>query len=150
MLALTDVANQCTQELSADFADKLRWRLAEVRPDCGVAEHERRISATLDFLAACAIPGAPSLAPSPAIDQVWHEMIMHTADYRELCLGLGVAFIDHEPAGPHSSAMPSVEDTVTFMRSRGIATDNAEDLWQSDGATKCCGHRVVLVDDARV
>lgn len=42
------------------------------------------------------------LSPSALIDQVWHQHLLHTAQYRAACSALGV-FIDHDPEGALSS-----------------------------------------------
>lgn len=125
--------------LSPVFAEKLEPRLREVLPDCTSSERQRRVAAALDFLSCCARPEAPSLAPSPKIDAIWHEMIMFTADYRKLCHDMGVAFIDHEPIQGDIVDAPTVGQTVTFMRECGIEPD--PDLWNVNEPAKCCsGH----------
>jgi hypothetical protein len=127
--------------LSSQYAAKLDRRLEELLPDCGRDERRRRIEGALDFLYCCSRPGAPSLAPTPKIDAVWHEMIMFTADYRALCRSLGVAFVDHEPLEPGAEDAPSVAQTVAFMRKCGISLAGSADLWSEDEAAKCCsGH----------
>lgn len=126
-------------ELSPDFAGKLDTRLRTALPECSIAERQRRVAAALDFLQCCTRPGAPSLAPSPAIDAVWHEMIMFTADYRELCHSMGVAFIDHEPLDGTEPDAPTVSATVSFMKECGLKP--SADLWSTTEAPKCCsGH----------
>jgi hypothetical protein len=125
--------------ISPRFAAKLMGRLGETLPDCGRDERERRVQGALEFLHCCARPGAPSLAPSPAIDEVWHEMIIFTADYRELCHSMDVAFIDHEPLDGTEPNAPTVAATVTFMKRCGL--DPSPDLWDSTATPRCCsGH----------
>jgi hypothetical protein len=69
-------------------------------------------------------------------------MIMFTADYRQLCRSLGVAFIDHEPIAQGALEAPSVEETVTFMRKCGVRPDPA--LWEAQGPARCCSGHVSL------
>lgn len=134
----SSLAGNRAPELPSGFAEKLEARLGTTLPDCGPAERQRRIAAALEFLSCCARPGAPALAPSPAVDAVWHEMIMFTAEYRELCHKMGVAFIDHEPLGAEADG-PTVSATVSFMRECGFQP--SADLWNTTEPANCCsGH----------
>lgn len=49
------------------------------------------------FLDLCAASATP-LAPSKKVDRAWHELILHTRAYAELCEERYGRFIHHDPA----------------------------------------------------
>lgn len=143
MSAFEVIPSAPRSELSPGYAEKLRDRLAEVLPGLSPADRWRHVRATLDFLTCCTVEGNTMLAPSSAVDVVWHEMIMFTADYRAHCADLGVAFIDHEPTRPGMNT-PTVRRTVEALRRNRLLSPETADLWVDDAPAKCCGGCVPL------
>ena len=64
---------------------------------CNETEAVRAYGELLKFLALCASE-ADTLAPSKCVDEVWHEVILHTQFYATLCDRLFGGFIHHAPA----------------------------------------------------
>jgi hypothetical protein len=60
------------------------------------AEAKRRAVELSKFLFVCSETADP-LVPSPAVDDIWHDFILHTKDYAAFCaLNFG-KFIHHNP-----------------------------------------------------
>jgi hypothetical protein len=72
--------------------------LARLKQRLGYSDDEARKAWTelLRFLIVCGQADG-SLAPSKRIDEVWHEVILHTRDYAALCTALCGHFIHHTP-----------------------------------------------------
>lgn len=138
---LSPMSIAAINSLPADFEHKLTNRLAMVHPGTSRGELRRHVEATVEFLSWCTIADAPPLAPCPAVDVVWHEMIMFTADYRALCRQIGAGFIDHEPIEHPDPKGPSALRTLAFARRHGRVPRHP-DLWAYSGAAKCCGGHV--------
>lgn len=47
--------------------------------------------------------GIPKCSPSPFIDAIWHELILDTVAYREVCESLVDGFVDHNPEDAEDS-----------------------------------------------
>lgn len=60
-----------------------------------------------------------ALVPVPAVDEVWHELILDTVRYRELCDEVFGAFLDHVPtrdgALDPQLARAAAEDTTGLL-----------------------------------
>lgn len=125
--------------LSTSFERKLDGRLQDLRPSLDGPERRRRIDATVGFLQLCVAHPGEWYAPSEPVDEVWHEMITHTRDYRALCDELG-GFVDHEPfTGEEHEGRPTVLATKQQLVARGMLAPADEDLWQVTDAARCCG-----------
>lgn len=67
------------------------------------------------FLSICATyPN--NLTPSPKIDAIWHEFIIHTKDYHEYCMSTFGRFIHHNPS--------ILANAGTYNNSRDLILDN--------------------------
>jgi hypothetical protein len=66
------------------------------------------------FLYLCATSDLPC-APSKALDNIWHEFILHTRDYQDFCLWFLGTFIHHQP-----SDRVEVE---SYARTRALAAE---------------------------
>jgi len=64
------------------------------------------------FLYLCAI-NEQSMAPSPKIDEIWHDFILFTADYSAFCKGMTGHFIHHRPRR---------RDDIPSIRNLGLDT----------------------------
>ena len=70
-----------------------------------------------------------SLSPSAVVDQVWHQHILHTKQYRLTCTALGV-YIDHDPAGagdPESVREKRLKMTKAFYKT--VFNEDAPDKY---------------------
>lgn len=64
---------------------------------------EVQIAECLKYLAIVSLTQGRRLPVTPDVDDVWHELILQTRDYRELCETLpGARFVDHESIDPAS------------------------------------------------
>lgn len=62
-----------------------------------------QIRECLKYLAIISLTPGRRLPVTPDVDDVWHELILQTRDYRELCSTLpGAKFLDHESIDPIS------------------------------------------------
>jgi len=83
-------------------------------------------------------PWGTRLAPSPAVDAVWHEHILDTAAYRADCDSIFGRFLDHSPSfgGENDTALleSRYHHTLeTYEQGFGRAPDAR--MWPSFGAT---------------
>ncbi|WP_448389279.1 hypothetical protein [Microbacterium aurum] len=62
---------------------------------------EEQFVECMKFLAITSATSGRRIAVKPEVDQVWHELILQTASYAELCRALpGAKFINHESISP--------------------------------------------------
>jgi hypothetical protein len=74
---------------------KLRAR----RPDIDPAQFPRIERGLRDFFEAYLRSGCKPVAmPSQAVDELWHEFILHTRHYQEFCANAFGRFLHHSPA----------------------------------------------------
>lgn len=66
------------------------------------------------FLYISMITGEPC-SPSRIVDEMWHEFILHTADYRAFCDKYNGGFIDHSPS--------DVPEIVGYVRTKAVAEE---------------------------
>lgn len=52
------------------------------------------------------------VAPSDAVDQVWHQHILYTVDYERFCNYFGAQFIHHSPDRYESSSIHAYTQTM--------------------------------------
>lgn len=123
----------------SDFGAKVDIRLKETFPDLGLDERKRRVGATLNFLNLVASNPGRRFAPSRAVDDVWHEMVVHTADYREFCAAQFDGFIDHTPFTTPGPGDPTADATIDAFASAGVSLSDHSDLWVRGEVAKCCG-----------
>lgn len=129
--------------LASDFADKLKHRLREGQPRLTTPEMSERIAATLNFLNLVASNPDREFAPTPVVDDVWHEMVTHTADYRLLCRRLG-GFIDHTPFHEFDPANPTPDETIDAFAAAGVVPVGAGVIWERGAQARCCGGHISL------
>lgn len=81
-----------------------------------------------------------SCSPSKVIDSMWHEFLVHTADYRSFCQEFSRnGFIDHNPSGK--------PETENYVRTRelvlGLFGTLDEEMWpdasHASAASDCEG-----------
>lgn len=124
------------------FRARLMAKLRDRRPGVTDGEILEWIDSTLEFLSWCAMPETPPLGPCAEVDLVWHEMILFTSSYRDLCRRFGVAFIDHEPIEDHQPDSPSAAKTLSCVRALGIEPRDPT-IWSSTRHSRCCGGHVL-------
>ncbi len=88
--------------ICARFADKHGLSLEKAQV---VFEETKR------FLYVAIVSQQPC-SPSKIVDEMWHEMIMHTAKYRDFCADFNGDFIDHTP-----SDTPELEGYIRTKKS---------------------------------
>ncbi|MFJ2780933.1 MULTISPECIES: hypothetical protein [unclassified Kitasatospora] len=104
---------------------------ATVRDSNPGMEHHlsRRIVAeALAFLSTVAKCPRVGIAPSPAVDEGWHALVLDTLLYARLCTGLG-GFIHHRPERPEEATYDATVSgrTLAAMAGCGYAADLS--LW---------------------
>jgi hypothetical protein len=82
--------------------------LADYTLSAGLTAEEvaRRARELVKYLFLCANTQSP-LVPSPAVDDIWHDFILHTRAYAEYCADSFGIFIHHLPSRTHN---PSLRD----------------------------------------
>lgn len=74
-----------------------------------------------------------SLAPSPIVDEAWHQFILFTVDYAAYCDAVAGRFIHHHPIIPGISLRSdclSVAESYAYLRAQGYELD--ESLWRDE------------------
>jgi len=82
----------------------------DVRPERAAELFEQ----TKRYLVIGRLVGA-ELAPSPAVDALWHTWILFTYDYHVFCEKVG-GYIHHKPLPPGSPEQPPLEPTIELLR----------------------------------
>ncbi|MGW5052368.1 glycine-rich domain-containing protein [Actinokineospora sp. NPDC004072] len=110
-------------------------RLAEDHPE--MAERAAQIvDQALAFLTAAATVPEGGLRPSPLVDLGWHQLILDTRLYADLCDRLAGQFLHHVPddgSGEGGASTGEVARTVEAIRAAGYVVDM--ELWPR--AAKC-------------
>lgn len=130
-----------SEVLGARYTDRVTARLRAANPDLGPEQISARITEATRFLALCVRYPARTLSPSPDVDMAWHEMLLFTAEYQQLCRRLGVDFVHHEPAVGSEVANFSVGATIDLMQRERVAYDR--DLWDAAAVADCACARGV-------
>ena len=87
------------------------------------------------FLYHCATSDL-ACAPSKAIDNIWHEFILHTRDYQEFCLRFLGTFIHHQP----SDRVEAESYARTRELAAGVFGNLDNELWpQGSTVSANCG-----------
>lgn len=84
------------------------------RNNVSILDAEKIGGELVKFLTLCAA-SEQSLAPSPAIDEMWHHFILHTRDYGDWCTSHFGRFIHHVPSDS--------PDCFAYRRTRDLLTD---------------------------
>jgi hypothetical protein len=75
------------------------------------------------------------LAPSPEVDEAWHQFILFTSDYTRYCDAVAGEYIHHHPVIPGippAANSLSVAQSYAYLVARGHRLD--ESLWREDQA----------------
>lgn len=114
---------------------------------------------TKRFLALSTLVNVP-LAPSPVIDDGWHEFLMYTEDYQRFCRDCVGKFIHHRPTDPSGEPEEElrqiVENTLSVARAtfgalsanwsfRRASADCSPDV-NCESAPSDCATNVVAAD----
>ncbi|WP_258177320.1 glycine-rich domain-containing protein [Streptomyces solincola] len=89
---------------------------------------DRVVTEALKFVVTAAKFPTVDIAPSNAVDEGWHALVLHTRLYEKLCEGLG-HFVHHFPERPDTGRDdPHVlTRTVATIEQAGLNVD--ADLW---------------------
>jgi len=83
------------------FPENVRRLLAVRHPTRGPTEHALVEAATRQwFRMVATAPGATFSMPSTAVDELWHELILHTDEYASFCDAALGRFLHHRPEDP--------------------------------------------------
>lgn len=87
--------------IRSDYVEMVRSRVDEREITCT----DQHILECLKYLTILSLTTGRRIAVTPEVDEVWHELIVQTSSYRELCEGLpGRRFINHQSIGPSDYA----------------------------------------------
>ncbi|HEV7993779.1 MAG TPA: hypothetical protein VGP25_18270 [Gemmatimonadaceae bacterium] len=95
--------------------------------------HERELKR---YLLLCATHSDVSLPISPAIDDLWHEFVLHTRDYAAFCSGLTGGFIHHVPMTADDSRAAVAHRYALLLRfyEEEFGESPPADVWRRSGA----------------
>jgi hypothetical protein len=85
---------------------------------CSLTETPIGLAEVLKFLSLAAAEETQSLTPSRRVDLVWHELILFTRLYQNLCTTHFGRFIHHEPAETHVSCTNQYHATLDAYAQR--------------------------------
>jgi hypothetical protein len=80
---------------------------------------------TKRFLVVGRLVGA-HLAPSPEVDEMWHQWILYTMDYTDFCEKLG-GYVHHKPIPTGSPEQPPLDPTISLLEAAYGPVD--ETIW---------------------
>jgi hypothetical protein len=95
-MRLQDLELRLEQGLTASFLTQLKQRVMGAHPNVSSAEYEWELLELKRYLAMNAILRQTPMF-SEAVDEIWHEMIMFTREYQQLCERLTGGMIHHTP-----------------------------------------------------
>jgi hypothetical protein len=72
------------------------------------------------------------VAPSDAVDQVWHQHILYTSDYAEFCRKYAWRFLHHNPDRTDGASQDSFNTTRALYQIE-FGEDPPKDIWESWG-----------------
>lgn len=129
------------------------WKLSDVarraQKRCGWSDYERRAieRAYRRFLTIIAIDPEKSYGMvNGPIDEFWHEHLIHTMDYEQMCREVFGRTIHHCPLGTGavSESTKPMYVCATLPALRRVFGVRAGRLWpaneDSSATAKCCGH----------
>jgi hypothetical protein len=98
-------------------------------------------------------PKAKLAMPSVIVDDMWHEFVLHTRDYAELCESAFVRFLHHTPESAMSAEGASVNRTAGIAMTYRLARQDEPDesgrlplLFRADAELGISGGRRYLAD----
>lgn len=82
------------------FPPGLEVKFAAARPELRATDRALVLEGLRDWFAICRSVRGPRFyaMPSRAVDDAWHELILFTREYRELCRRALGQYLDHTPA----------------------------------------------------
>jgi hypothetical protein len=115
--------------VDAEF-DAVTATVMDNNPDMKPGTAARIVEQALAFVATAA-DTTEAMAPSRAVDEGWHALILHTRLYERLCARLGT-FVHHVPQRPADTRDDYTPDwltrTTAAMEAAGYQV--GADLWQ--------------------
>lgn len=106
--------------------------------DCQEKDAAKALREVLRFLYLVANHDAGMLTPSHRVDLAWHEFILCTRVYRDICNSLFGRYIDHHPGGSKESNLRQYQATLRFYQATYGLPDPA--FWSSAQYTdSSCG-----------
>jgi uncharacterized membrane protein YgcG len=109
-MPLQALEQRLEQGLSASFLAQLKQRVMGAHPNLSSAEYEWKLLELKRYLAMNAILRQTPMF-SEAVDEIWHEMIMFTREYQQLCERLTGGMIHHTP---HVQKMSMPDERAWF------------------------------------
>jgi hypothetical protein len=105
---------------------------------CGPEEANSALAEAIKFMWLAADTEDGPLTPSHRVDLAWHELILFTRAYQQLCEDQFGKFIHHQPADPDEVNHQPLAKTVNrYQRMFGVPPDHFWGTHQSAGST--CG-----------
>ncbi|WP_026421423.1 hypothetical protein [Actinokineospora inagensis] len=118
-----------------EMFQRVSARVAAADPQ--VAElAERIVDQALAFLAAAARQPGAGLVPSALVDLGWHQLILDTHLYTELCQRLGGQFLHHVPDDTPPARSGAVSRSIEAIAAAGYLID--KQVWSSRGDCGQC------------
>lgn len=123
---------KCLLQENEVLADKIMVAL-----DCRREDANKAMLEVLRFLYLVANNQGDLLTPSQRVDLAWHEFILCTKTYREVCNTQFGRFIDHHPGGSTAVNRRRYHNTLLrYERTFGFADP---DYWGTNGSESDCG-----------
>lgn len=134
---MRDTMNAMTSAL-APIPSSVMYDYQEAR-NLSTEDAARACTELSKFLEICARSDQP-LSPSVAVDDVWHEFILHTQDYAEYCENTFNKMIHHHPVrtAPVDEIAESYQRTISLLLLHFGEIDNR--LWpvETNGSGAVC------------
>jgi hypothetical protein len=117
--------------IGADLFDTYARRVARVHNLTPARGVRVMVNAVAFMRAAGENPGA-HLAPPLEVDWGWHEMILDTRVYPDVCARVAGRFLHHRPADGLEDGGAAIQRTAALMRASGLPADT--DLYDPRGS----------------
>jgi hypothetical protein len=95
-IPLQALEHRMEQGLTASFIEQLKQRVMAAHPNINSAEYEWKLLELKRYFAMNAVLRQVPMF-SEAVDEIWHEMLMFTREYQQLCERLTGVMIHHTP-----------------------------------------------------
>lgn len=107
---LDAAAERLEMALSPAFRERLKQRVLSAQSGMTDAEYEwKLVELKRYFLMSAVLRKLPMF--SPAVDVIWHEMLMFTLDYQRFCERFAGVFLHH---APHAAPQPMPQERAWF------------------------------------
>ena len=105
---------------------------------CNAPDARRAVIEVLRFMTLASNPTQGQLTPSHRVDLAWHELILFTRTYHQLCHSMFGMFIHHQPGGTQQ------ENQLQFSKTLEVYANAfgppPRDFWGTrDETTATCG-----------